>query len=227
MKTNSIKKQELQTAVKNWQDLGISYAEMTFDCGGDSMGDYYFSFYKKENEKSVEVISKDLDSYFSEAVYEHVEFYVNSDGHYIGESGTVHISLDDDDLEEPRFSYSKESKTMFSESKQLRVTLDLSEKELELFKNKVSVVMGDRDAIDTTVNYTQDTVINDEEELLLESIIAKIKDVTNDISFDDLEDDDFYLNDEAWYSFEAEYSTDNNQVVIVYDVNGTSYGESY
>ena len=87
---------ETNEAIALWKELGITSATMEFSCGGDSMNDYHFTFYNVNSENK-EVESSELDSFFDDEVFRNVEFYVNSDGHYIGESGTVEIELDEDD----------------------------------------------------------------------------------------------------------------------------------
>ena len=84
---------EKQEAIKLWKELKIESGTMEFSCGGDSMNDYSFTFYGGGKE----IESSELKDYFDDAVYKHVEFYVNSDGHYQGEAGTVEITLDNDD----------------------------------------------------------------------------------------------------------------------------------
>ena len=73
-------------AIALWKELGITTANMEFSCGGDSMNDYHFSFYNSENK---EVQSGELESFFDDEVFRGVDFYVNSDGHYIGEFGKI------------------------------------------------------------------------------------------------------------------------------------------
>ena len=89
-------------AIALWKELGITSATMEFSCGGDSMNDYHFNFYNSEN-KQVE--NGELDSFFDDEVFREVEFYVNSDGHYIGEFGSVEITLDEDDEEKENPKY--------------------------------------------------------------------------------------------------------------------------
>ena len=102
MKTTELT--DLQQMVALWKEKGITECSMEFDCGGDQMNDYTFTFYTKEGQVECE----ELDSYFDGEVYNNVEFYVNSDGHYMGENGYVYIRLDDD---EESFTYTKDAQS--------------------------------------------------------------------------------------------------------------------
>ena len=91
--------------IKLWKEKNIDHVDFNFSCGGDSMNDTEIQIYDKQgNEVECSEISDHIDS----EVYNKVEFYVNSDGHYMGESGTVKVELVEDD-EEPYLSYSKSS----------------------------------------------------------------------------------------------------------------------
>src|ERR1700691_5187239 len=98
---------EKKETIELWNKLKIESCTMKFSCGGDSMNDYSFTFYGGGKE----IESPELKDYFDDAVYKHVEFYVNSDGHYQGEAGTVEITLDDDD----DFSYCKAAQSEYEE----------------------------------------------------------------------------------------------------------------
>ena len=74
-----------------WIEKNIKECIMTFSCGGDSMNDTSFLLYDNEGKNVFEPIITD---YLEEDVYHKVEFYEVSDGHYMGESGTVTITLE-------------------------------------------------------------------------------------------------------------------------------------
>lgn len=226
MNQNSKKDERIFEAIKEWKDLGISFAEMTFDCGGDSMGDTNFKFYKKENGETIDVESSNLYSYFEDAVYNHVDFYEVSDGHYEGEFGTVDIYLEEDveEGEESYFVYDKSSKTIFCESKQFAIPFQLSEQELEFYRDKIQSISGDQDS-NPQVIYSKDILFTDEDESTENSILEKLEEELNNRSFDHLEDDNFVLSDECRYDYELLYSEEKEVVELSYTVSGTSYGE--
>ena len=104
-----------QDAVQEWKRLGITSCTMQFSCGGDSMNDYSFEFCKDGVGK---VESEELKDFFDNEVFKKVEFYENSDGHYIGEAGSVEIELNGtgEEDDEHFFSYSKTSQSEWNES---------------------------------------------------------------------------------------------------------------
>jgi hypothetical protein len=133
MKTQTV---ELEQSLKTWKDLKIDHCIMNFSCGGDSMNDFSFEFFD-ENENVLH--SDELDKFFEEEVFDRVDFYVNSDGHYLGEFGTVHIELNE---EENRFEYSKSGSSEYSESTTENFDYQLTDEEFILLRDKISDING-------------------------------------------------------------------------------------
>ena len=94
----------IETIIAKWKSLNIKEAIMEFDCGGDSMND---TSWVLKNDKDEEVADTDLVSYLDTEVYKEVQFYENSDGHYIGEFGEVIVTLEDNG---EQFFYNKQSR---------------------------------------------------------------------------------------------------------------------
>ena len=69
-----------------WKELGIVRAEFEFQCGGDSMGDTEIHLYNNKGEK---VDCPEIEDYIDNEVYNAVQFYEASGGHYQGEAGAV------------------------------------------------------------------------------------------------------------------------------------------
>jgi hypothetical protein len=180
-------------AIALWKELGITTANMEFSCGGDSMNDYHFSFYNSENK---EVQSGELESFFDDDVFKRVEFYVNSDGHYIGESGNVSIELSEDE-ENPDFVYYKNAQAEWSESFTDEVAVELTEKEVEFVRSKVLNLVGSQDG--DAINYKGDCILNNEEEQISDTISQKISDVVMNHEFENAEGEE-----EEWF----QYNTD-------------------
>ena len=166
-------------AIALWKELGITTANMEFSCGGDSMNDYHFSFYNSENK---EVQSGELESFFDDDVFKRVEFYVNSDGHYIGESGVVEITLEEDD--EPYFSYYKDASSEWSERFFGQMNVPLTDTELSFIKEKV-LNMNGGDWGEPNINYKVDCIVTDEEEKMMNDLIQKICDESEDFEIED------------------------------------------
>lgn len=166
-------------AIKLWKELGIVECVMDFSCGGDSMNDTEFHLYienkdkKNKNEPSqVEINNDDLALYFDNKVYDEVDFYVNSDGHYQGEYGQVIITLEDD---EESFSYSKNATSEFSERGSEVMGIKLNEKEVEFLSTYVENINGSGDG-DYSINYKKDFIVTSELENVISDLEKKILD---------------------------------------------------
>ncbi len=190
MKTNELK---LTPEMALWKKNNVSYCEMEFSCGGDSMNDYEFHFY---NDKTKEIKNNDIDelkSFFEDEAFKRVEFYVNSDGHYIGESGKVIITLTYD-VEEPDFEYDKQAQSEWSETYTEKVNVDLTKDEIKVIQEKIGSFNGG-EGENGNVNYNVDCIISDEEEIIIGNIINKLSTIA--------EQHEFNCEDEAseWYSW--------------------------
>lgn len=175
---NNNKEQELQDAVKLWKELGITSCTMNFSCGGDSMNDYDFTFYGKEGE----VPSQELNDYFDNEVFNEVEFYVNSDGHYQGESGQVEIELEEMEGEKPYFTYTKSSESEWNETFDEVGVMPLPAKFHELLNEKIHSIVGGNDG--ESVNYKTDCILTDEDLSLLEELNLLIYNFAEGFSFE-------------------------------------------
>lgn len=193
-------------AVSEWKKLGIDNANMEFSCGGDSMSDYSFTFYTKNKSaitgrpENIEVESEALISFFDLQIFDDVEFYVNSDGHYIGESGNVVITLNDD---EDGFVYDKQSQSEWSESYEETIHIRLSNSEVEFIKNKILNINGGQDG-DATFNYKIDCVITDEEEELIETLGKRLENECETYEFQDVEGEE-----EDWFTWSTNQEVDD------------------
>ena len=194
--SNSVINENVIEAVSEWKKLGIESANMEFSCGGDSMNDYSFVFYTKNTTpggtENIEVESEELVSFFDTQIFDEVEFYVNSDGHYIGESGNVVITLNDD---EDGFSYDKEAESEWSESYEETIHIKLSKEEIEFVKNKVLNINGGQDG-GATFNYKVDCIITDEEEEIIEVLGNRLETDCEEYEFEEAEGEQ-----EDWFTW--------------------------
>jgi hypothetical protein len=196
---------ELETAIQIWKEKNIVKGNMEFSCGGDSMNEYNFTFEDKDGN---EVDSPELTDYFDNEVFNRVQFYEASDGYYLGESGDVVITLEDD---EESFEYYKSAQSEFSESFTEQCEITLTEQELKFIKEKVSSIVGTGDD-DTIFNYKSDFILTDEEEDLIEELSKKINDECGDYDFQEAEGD---CNDN--YTFSSNRSEDEEQLLFSED----------
>ena len=203
VESNDIVLEDEKDAVKLWEKLGVSNATLTFNCGGDCMGDTDWELFDKDGG----VISSDeLVNYFDTVIYDEVEFYVNSDGHYMGEFGTVEIELTDED-EDSTFMYSKISSSEWEESIHNDIEIELTENEANYIKSFVSDINGGEDD-GANFNYKKDFIKTDEMVEMEDSIAEKVNKDTSEYQPEDCYD----LRDA--YQFESKCDFNDNSLMV-------------
>lgn len=155
---------ELTEIIKLWKELKVDYVNFEFSCGGDSMNDTSIQIY---NESGEEIQCDEIRDYIDDKIYTNVDFYVNSDGHYQGESGNVEIRLSDDEDEE-ELTYSKSSQSEWSERLESVCRVKLDDKTIDFIKEKILNINGSSDEI--TINYKGDCILTDEEEMIVDEL---------------------------------------------------------
>lgn len=167
-----------EQAIQIWNGKGITECVMEFNCGGDQMNDYTFTFHTNEGDVECE----ELNTYFDEEVYKNVEFYVNSDGHYIGEAGVVNITLEDGD---DNFSYSKDAESEWNETFSQVAYFKLTEDYKKFIEDKVQSIVGGEDG--ETINYKGDCILTDDEEQMTEDLLSELADFAGDLEMSEAE----------------------------------------
>ena len=210
---------KIETAVDLWKSHQVEKCEMNFSCGGDSMNDYNFDFLDKDG-KSVDV-SKELSNEIESRVFNEVHFYENSDGYYIGETGVVYITLDDDG---ESFTFTKTAESEFSEQYTERAILKLEDSEVKFINEKVlNINGGDGDCV---INFKTDCILSDEEEVIHDTLKEKVKDFAEDYEFTEAEGEE-----EDYYTFSTNEEGDeidivDNNIKITINRNFLVYKES-
>ena len=203
VESNDIVLEGERDAVKLWEKLGVSNAILTFNCGGDCMGDTDWELFDKDGG----VISSDeLVNYFDTVIYDEVEFYVNSDGHYMGEFGTVEIELTDED-EDSTFMYSKISSSEWEEPIHNDIEIELTENEANYIKSFVGDINGGEDE-GVNFNYKKDFIKTDEMVEIEGSIAEKVNKDTSEYQPEDCYD----LRD--MYQFESKCDFNDNSLIV-------------
>jgi hypothetical protein len=168
------------------------------------------------NDKGDEVECSELESYIDNEVYNQVEFYMNSDGHYQGEAGVVSIEVNEDD-DEPSFTYSKSSESEWNESFTEVGYCELTKEEAEFVKKYIHSFVGGGDGEAT--NFKADCILNDEEDALLESVIEKIRDFAHEYEFKNSEGEEndwmTYTTDMGEADFESDVEYDENNPTTI------------
>ncbi len=165
-----------------FKEYNIQEVIFRFTCGGDSMGDTDFEYVP---DTIPDEVKKDLEDYFQNEVYNHVEFYVNSDGHYEGEVGTVTITLDIED-EDADFEYVKDSESEYRESVVNVVDFEISPEEETFIQDNVTNINGGDGQI--VINYKRDFIMSDAEDELQVSLKSRLEDFVRDYCPDNMEE---------------------------------------
>lgn len=187
--------------IKLWKENNLGEARFIFTCGGDSMGYTGWEFADAEGNDCA--APDGLEKYLDDEVYNRVDFYVDSDGHYCGEAGTVTVTLEDDteDEEDWDFCFSKSSTSEWSESHISKVGFKLTEAEAQFVKAHVLNINGSSDE-GIAVNYKHDFIMSDDDENLLNDLQANIEEFLRTFYPDDAEGEL-----QEWYT----YSTNENR----------------
>lgn len=197
-----------EEAIKRWKELAIISCVMDFNCGGDSMGDTDFIFHTKEGTISDEK----LEEYFDGDVYNNVNFYVNSDGYYMGESGTVEITLNEDDEDDkPFFDYLKSAQSEWSEQTQNVLSIELTPEMVDFINKNVSNINGSEDGL--TINYKRDFILSDTDEKIYNELEALIQTETEKYQPEEINNDD--MSD--WYTFTTADDDDDTDSLVIKD----------
>lgn len=187
-----------------WKKLDITKGEFIFSCGGDSMNETEFRFWNSKNE---EVEDSELENYFESEVYREVDFYEVSDGHYMGEFGTVIIVLEEDD-DEPYFSYDKESQSEYEERLSEVMKYELTDDEVKFITEKVQSIVGGEDG--QAINYKGDCLLSDEEVELSEKLLDNLWNTAGDYEFENADGEP-----QEWFVFTT--SIDEEDEIIIED----------
>jgi hypothetical protein len=190
--------------IELWKKLDITKGEFIFSCGGDSMNETEFKFWNSENK---EVQDSELEGYFESEVYKEVDFYEVSDGHYMGEFGTVIIVLEEDD-DEPYFSYDKESQSEWEERLSEVMKYELTDDEVKFITEKVQSIVGGEDG--QAVNYKGDCLLSDEEVELSEKLLDNLWNTAGDYEFENADGEP-----QEWFVFTT--SIDEEDEIIIED----------
>ena len=202
----------MEKLIEEWKEKGVDRAEFEFSCGGDSMNDTSLVFFDKEDKEVI--MSNESRETLDNDIYSNVEFYVNSDGHYQGEHGTVLVEFD---AEENQFAYSKSATQEWSESFTDIVRIEITPELHKFCKEYVLEISGESGYLD--IEYAKDFYINSEKLKMLEDI----QEIINE-AIDDHEPEDTSAGELEDYVSMSNFETiDNNKIKFNYDYRKTVY----
>jgi hypothetical protein len=202
----------MEELIKEWLEKGVDRAEFEFSCGGDSMNDTSLVFFDKESKEII--MSNESRETLDNDIYSNVEFYVNSDGHYQGEHGTVLVEFN---VEENEFNYSKSATEEWSESFTDIIKLEITPELHKFCKEYVLEISGESNYLD--IEYAKDFYINSEKCKMLEDIQEIINEAIDDHKPEDTSEGEL----EDYVSMSNFATIDNNKIKFNYDYRKTVY----
>ena len=208
----------LEQIIQLWKELEITSVNFNFNCGGDSMNDTDIEIHTKNGV----IINDIIHDYIDNEVYNKVEFYVNSDGHYQGEFGSVEITLEGDD-DEWDLHYSKSSQAEFNEQQTEEVCIKLTDVEIAFLDKNILNINGDESNFSFV--FKGDVFLTDEDEVFLEELENKISVEITDYepSVDEGELQDYYRFNTPENIL---YINENGEVVFQVHYSVTIYRDS-
>lgn len=204
---------KITNEVQLWKDNNLDRCVMTFSCGGDSMNETEFVLFNNDNEV---VVVPELTDYFENEVYNEVDFYEVSDGHYMGEFGEVVITFEEDEEMENGgyFSYYKDAKSEWEESLTEDFKIELSDEELKFVAEKVSNMNGSDWDGEPNVNYKIDCIVTDEEEDVIQKLLTRIDEEAHDYSFENGEGEE--QDEGSWNTGDEEELELEDNLLTIY-----------
>jgi hypothetical protein len=194
----------LEEVIEYWKKNEVDKCLFTFDCGGDSMGNTECVVYTKDE---VVVDSPDIVGYIDDVIYDEVEFYVNSDGHYQGEAGVVTITLVEDEESEPYLQFDKESLSLYDEQIPNVIEIELTPEELLFVEKFVRRVLGSLE--NQRCIFKQDSILSDEDQVIQEDLMMKIFDTC--VAF---QDPDMVNEAQEWFDFTTQFDESDSELTI-------------
>jgi hypothetical protein len=200
--------------IELWNKLNVTSVDFNFSCGGDSMNDTDITI----NTKNGTITNNEIETFIDNEVYNRVEFYVNSDGHYQGEFGSVEITLEDEGEGED-FVYNKSSQSEWNEQFTDKVKVELTDTEIKFIGENILQIVGEDSRIDFI--YKEDIFLTDEAEQFVADLHKKIENeiANNEPSIDEGELQDynnFNTEDEIVINVDNELEIEVRYSVTIY-----------
>jgi len=182
----------MKNIVYSWNSNKICSGIFHFKCEDDRMKETHWTFSMINENGDVEEFSPSDNPNFSslvsdltELVYKRVHFYEVSDGHYLGETGTVEVTINDGG----DISMIKSSMEHWSENLSINKDLDISPELGEFIFKKIDQMesagklsgsrwqklLRNSRQESTLINYKQDCIITDKEGEMLSELVSRIE----------------------------------------------------
>jgi len=171
-----------------WKEIGAERAIFEFDCGGDSMNYTQLEIY--DSKRNI-IENLELETILEKLIYKNIDFYVDSDGHYLGEYGHVEIIVDENE-----FIFTKISNGEYCGIETHKETINYQDLSFEIKdKDKISEIFIKLDSsfekVEINVSYKEDCIVehnfNEMIEYLRENALKYYSEKINS-SFDIVDD---------------------------------------
>lgn len=196
--------------IQIWKNNGINKAEFEFSCGGDSMNDYSLIFYDEKHKELT--VPDEFKEKFIDLIFDNVVFYEVSDGHYLGEYGTVHIYYDEE-LED--FDFTKSSVSEFSERIERHLNIKLTEEESNYYSSYIKDINLSDNGNYESIDYKKDFIKTDKHEEIEKNIINKVVEEAKRVEISIRENDHY----EEYFDV-TDFTTDGNilEFIVSYSI---------
>lgn len=169
----------MDNIIKRWKELNVDEAKFTFSAGGDCMNATEMALYNENGER---IHDTELENWLVEEVYDHVNFYECSDGHYLGEHGDVTIGMDDNGKD---LYFDKYSRSEYEEDATNVEEVKVEDWVKESILAKIDSISGNPYGNDQhEINYNGDCILTDKDEEALSVFIDAIKTQLLNFDFD-------------------------------------------
>ena len=158
----------------------IDKIEWTYHAGGDSLNDYEHKYLLNGEEVTP---NNPIDP--TDYILDNIEIADASDGHYLGEFGTVHVTLEDAEL-----SVYKDYQSEWSQTYTEELSLELSPEAAKVFENIETLRYEVCNADLEELAFKKDLFVNDEIATIIEDTIDEAVDVADNFvcNYEDVEE---------------------------------------
>lgn len=166
--------------IKEWKEKDVDYVLFKFSCGGDSMNDTELEII---NKSGVQITNFIHSGNIDDIVYENVTFYEASDGQYLGEHGTVTVTLNEEGTD---FECSLNAISEYCEAiehEEIVKYEDIPTDIANFLKNYVISIVGGTESGQFSFNYNKDFILTEELTKLQEKIEKFFIDILWKIDF--------------------------------------------
>lgn len=150
----------------------IDKIEWTYHAGGDSLNDYEHKYLLNGEEVTPE---NPIDP--TDYILDNIDIADTSDGHYLGEFGTVHVTLEDAEL-----SVFKDYQSEWSQTYTEELSLELSPEAAKVFENIETLRYEVCNADLEELAFKKDLFVNNEIATVIEDTVDEAVDVADDFT---------------------------------------------